>query len=291
MRGGIASFLNKRALGFFSRRVLPARPYRPEIVAALFEDIREQAPDHVAITGDLTNVSLEQEFEAAAQLLRRLGEPDWISLVPGNHDAYVHVEQERSWGLWSEYIASDANEHSAEGPADDPRGGYPTVRVRGPVAIVGLCSAIPTPLHLATGELGASQLERLEKQLAALGARNLARVVLVHHPPTDHDLKPRRRLIDAAALRDVLSRVGAELVLHGHKHRTSLHEIEGPDGPIPSIGTRSSSHAPDEEKKRAQYHIYEIDPGQPRRPGISLRTRGWDPVGKRFVEEERHHLS
>ena len=71
--------------------------------------------------------------------------------------------------------------------------------MRGPLALVGLCSAQPTLPFLAGGSLGAAQLERLEALLVELRERALVRVVLVHHAPVPGMVSARRALWDAPA--------------------------------------------------------------------------------------------
>ena len=61
--------------------------------------------------------------------------------------------------------------------ADDDEADFPHLRVRGPVAIINLSSAVPTPIHLAQGTLGAGQIERTARLLGETGARGLDRVV------------------------------------------------------------------------------------------------------------------
>ncbi len=290
------SFLNKRFFGWLSWNARRGRVHRPEVVEALLEDLKSQAPDHVAVTGDLTNVALEQEFIEAVRWLERLGKPERVSLVPGNHDAYVPIDSGRSWDHWAPFICSDSS--SAE-PVESPRGSsavtpldFPTLRLRGAVALVGVCSALPTAFFRATGRVGSAQLTRIEQTLQQLGERGLFRVVLIHHPPSEVDIAGRRRLVDAASLRGVFRRVGAELILHGHVHRTLWSEIEGPDGPIPVAGVRSASDIGVKEHKRAQYHLFGIEPrcdaGSKSR--IHVAIRGYDRAAECFVSEGEQWL-
>jgi 3',5'-cyclic AMP phosphodiesterase CpdA len=79
---------------------------------------------------------------------------------------------------------------------------------------------------------------------------------MIHHPVAKSGDSNRRALWDAEALRAVLERAGAELVLHGHKHRRRIAEVAGPDGAIPVIGVPSSSEIGSRQEKRAQYHVY-----------------------------------
>ena len=179
------ALLSKRFFGWLSWNLRRARSHRPEVLDVLFEDLRMQAPDHVAVTGDLTNISLESEFVEAARLLAQLGSPDWVSLIPGNHDAYVKMPMQRSWDYWASYMNTDDAPAGSRAPGFED---FPTLRVRGQVALVGLCSAAPTPLFQASGQLGSVQLARVEEVLNQLRDRGLYRVLLVHHPVVDQDI-------------------------------------------------------------------------------------------------------
>jgi 3',5'-cyclic AMP phosphodiesterase CpdA len=276
-----ADFAGKRFLGWLSWRASRGKTYRAEVLEALLRDLSTREADQIVVTGDLTNLACEHEFEQARDWLERLGPPERVSVVPGNHDAYAAIPRGRSWDRWSAYLDSD------EGAAP---GGFPTLRVRGSLALVGVCSARPSAPLLATGRLGAEQLERLDKLLADLADSPLCRVLLVHHPIIDGAASRRRALTDAAALRGVLARSGADLVLHGHGHRTMFGEIPGPHGSIPVVGVRSSSDIGHKPHKRAQYHLYEIEPrasagGGGARFHITARIRGYDPAGGCFSGE------
>ena len=101
------ALLNQRVLGYVSWQRRRYRVHRREVLDALVADLREQAPDHVAITGDLVNISLPAEFVQAAVWLRQLGTPDWVTVIPGNHDAYVEVKWREAWAHWSDYMCGD----------------------------------------------------------------------------------------------------------------------------------------------------------------------------------------
>jgi 3',5'-cyclic AMP phosphodiesterase CpdA len=273
----------KRLLGWLSWRVRRSRVHRPDVLEALIEDLHRVAPDQIVVTGDLTNVACEQEFVAARAWLQRIGEPARVSIVPGNHDAYAPIAREVSWDLWSEYLRSDP-----DGAGIAARDDFPTLRVRGGAALIGLSSAAPTALGLATGTLGEAQLARLDRLLAGLIDSPLCRILLIHHPPTPGVVTARRALTDAGALRALLRRRGVDLILHGHGHRTLIGSLEGPSGPIPVVGARSSSDVGHRPDKRAQYHLYEIEPasaGAARRFEIRLWIRGWDAHARRFAPE------
>ncbi len=150
--------------------------------------------------------------------------------MPGNHDAYVRAVAGRAAQDWGDYMRGDAGET------------FPFVRRRGKVALIGLSTSVPTLPLAATGRLGKEQLARLGDALAAT-KDELFRVVLIHHPPIP-GVNRFRRLHDAAELREVLRKHGAELVLHGHLHESSLIWISGPRESIPCIGAPSASGSP-----------------------------------------------
>ena len=236
---------------------------------------RPTGPDHVAVTGDLTNLALPGEFAAARDWLARLGPPARVTAIPGNHDATVRVPWQDGIGRWRPWMADDGT----------PAGGgrrpwrFPFLRRRGPVALIGLCSAVPTLPGSAAGWLGADQLARLPALLEAAGREGLFRIVMVHHPPLPGRGGWRRELRDREALRAVLRRDGAELVLHGHHHAVLRAEVEGPAGPIPVLGAplalRSRRDGP------AGWHLHRIARDgaraggsiQPSAPGTRLPAR------------------
>jgi 3',5'-cyclic AMP phosphodiesterase CpdA len=148
------------------------------------------------------------------------------------------------------------------------------------VALIGVSSAQPTNLFYANGSVGKSQLKRLEQILHRFAESGLCRVVLIHHPLSKEGIAQRRRLSDAQAVQDLLRRAGADLVLHGHTHRTSVVTVPGRNTTIPVVGVRSSSAIGHKPYKRARYHLYRIErldpPQDHRRFGITMVTRGYD---------------
>ena len=99
--------LNKRATGYFNWWRHRVHLHVPEALAGIVADIKAQKPDHIALTGDLVNVALPQEFRRAADWLAAFDAPDRITVIPGNHDVYVRSPGTRAMGLWGAYIAGD----------------------------------------------------------------------------------------------------------------------------------------------------------------------------------------
>jgi 3',5'-cyclic AMP phosphodiesterase CpdA len=267
---------SKRGLGYLNWLRKRRRIHRPEVLDKIVADLKAQRTDHVAVTGDLVNFSLSGEFGPARAWLDRLGKPHDVTVVPGNHDAYVRATAQFAQREWVDCMRGDENEI------------FPFVRRRGPIAIVGLSSALPTWPFAAIGRLGAAQLTRLGEILAALGSERLFRVVLIHHPPVDKHKHHLRRLVDAEAFIAVLGRCGTELVLHGHLHGWSHVELDGPSGRIPVLGVPSASGAHGHSDDPAGYNLYSID-GAPGAWRCEAVSRGFD--GDAVVEIGRRSLA
>lgn len=247
----VRDLLSKRVTGWLSWRYRRRQIHAPEALAAAVADLRRAKPDHIAVTGDIANISTASEFQQAAAWLRALGRPEDITLVPGNHDAYVPVAWAKSLGLWGAYMAGDG----ASPPTS--RDDFPLLRRRGVVAFVGLSTAVPRAPLIATGEVGTSQLARFEAIMGDL--RGLCRVVLIHHPPQIGGASRHKELSDQRAVRDAIARVGADLVLHGHMHRTMLGRIESPLGPVPVLGVASTSAHPASKYGAGGYNMIGVE--------------------------------
>lgn len=254
---GWRDLANKRLTGFFSWSQKRVKIHQPAVLKLLVDDLKRHAPDHTAITGDLINISLPQEFAAAAEWLETVGTADKVTIIPGNHDAYVPVPWDQSLALWAPYMRGTRSADSAETlpvSADD----FPFVRRLGPIALIGTSTAVPMPPFIAAGRLGEAQLARLRDHLRLSGDEGLFRIVLIHHPPFGGGAYKRKSLLDATGFQAILADVGAELVLHGHTHVSGLGRIRSPQGPIPVIGVPSASAIAAGHKDPSRYHLYRI---------------------------------
>jgi len=255
--------LNKRLTGYANLRFYRKSVHRPFAAEAAAREIRRLEPDHVVITGDVSNLALEVEFGLVRSFLDdTLGlPPDRVSLVPGNHDAYTmgsHRTQ-RFGRFFAPYLSSDL--------ADISSGtGFPYVRLRGPVAFVGLSTAVPRPPFVASGTLGDVQLQALEKVLDNPEVRARTLVLLQHHPwhnPPGFAKRLLEGLSDATAEGLLLRRVERGLLLHGHLHRRIHRTLATDRGHIDAIGATSASLLHDSDERMAGFNLYEIREGQP----------------------------
>lgn len=233
--------------------------------------VRDAAPDHVAITGDLVNLATRIEIEAARLWLETGFAPDKATLVPGNHDAYVPGALSRAKTAWRPWLVSDA---------DDPEAAlFPSYRRRGPVAIIGISSANATLPFAATGDFRRKQARAAGKLLDKARHDGLFRVVMIHHPPVRGAASWHKRLRGIGRFGKMLKQHGAELVLHGHTHLDTLYHLHGHDGPVPVVGIASASHGPGGRQPPAGFNLFDIDgePGNWRLVHRRMRMTGEGP--------------
>jgi 3',5'-cyclic AMP phosphodiesterase CpdA len=243
----LGDLAGKRALGYLNWIRNRHKFHRRDVLDALLADVQTQAPDQIAVTGDFVNLALAAEFEPARAWLESVGSPERVAIVPGNHDAYVRITRHRFSETFEDYLRGDA-----------PDGGepFPFLRRRGPLALIGVSSAVPTPPLMATGRLGRSQLDALDRILTDLSAAQAFRVLLIHHPlRSDSRVK---RLTDSKPLLALLERRGVDLILHGHDHVHSTLWVHGPSGAIPAIGVPSASAVAHGRYPAAAYNLFSI---------------------------------
>jgi 3',5'-cyclic AMP phosphodiesterase CpdA len=263
--------MGKRALGYLNWvRNRHARHAR-EVVDDLTADLLAQSPDHVAVTGDLVNIGLEAEYAPARTWLETLGSPRDVTLVPGNHDAYVASTFPRCAELWRDYMLGDDAPLAA-------RVRFPYVRRRGPLLLIGVSTAVPTAPFMATGRLGSQQRDELAALLTRHAADDCFRVLMIHHPLRSSRSRTHKRLTDSAALLELLRRHGVQLILHGHDHEHSLMWFDGPAGRIPAVGVPSASAVDDSKHDPAAYNLFRVA-----RDGDAWRCH-WTVRGLRSAE-------
>jgi 3',5'-cyclic AMP phosphodiesterase CpdA len=269
---------NKRVFGFFNWHRNRAGFFDASVLTAITDDIRVTHPDHIVVTGDLVNLGLDAEYDAALAWLQTLGEPKDVTVVPGNHDAYLHRSIARYSATWLPY---------ANGDHPNPTMAFPFIRRRGPLALIGLSTAVATAPFMATGLVEESQAEAFGKALAETGSEGLCRIVLIHHPPVSSLTSWPRRLIGAKLVRKQIALHGAELVLHGHNHRTTIAHVDGPTGKVPVVGAAAPSILPNAHHPGGAYNLLRIEGERGGAYAIRMTERGFRDGTITTVSEEK----
>lgn len=277
----------KRALGFANWHRRRKRDHLRSALDRLVDDIHAQAPDHIAVTGDLVNIGLPGEYVQAARWLEELGPPDRVSLVPGNHDIYVKLRHDPGVERWRSYMLPDVGGREL---TSNSQTGFPYARLVGDVALICLNSAVPTRPGFASGRLGAAQLRVAEDLLRAASDQKLFRCILIHHPPLPGQATRLRGLDDADDFRKLIETVGADLVLHGHNHYNMLAWCAHRGAQIPVVGVPSASMGRTRGREAlARYNLFSIS-----REGagwtVELAGRGLAQPDGPVIELERRTL-
>jgi 3',5'-cyclic AMP phosphodiesterase CpdA len=263
----------EEAFWHFGRR----RSFNMRLLERMVEDLKRQATDHVAVTGDVVNAGLSSEFSHSGNWMSQLRETYDLSFVPGNHDATTSHSATKMQAAFSPWMTGDGQ----------AAGEFPYLKVRGPLALVGLSSAVPSPTFYATGLLGGEQLEKAALLLKDTQARQLCRVILIHHPPVAIKHQRRRGLVDHDMLDALIQTCGAELVLHGHQHESSLVHLRTPTGDVPVVGAPCASANPCSGQSAAGYNLFTFV-----RHGagwsIEMRARRIDHATDMIVDDARH---
>ena len=143
---------------------------------------------------------------------------------------------------------------------------------------------------MATGRLGKKQLEAFAELLRQTGAKGLARVVLIHHPPLAGVTPPLRGLSDAVAFERIVRDFGAEAILHGHTHQQAVRSLPSRaartvGGAVPVLGAPSAAAAASDPRYRAAYHLVRLD-REGERWRVGARVRGLRPESAAIGERE-----
>lgn len=174
---------------------------------------RDARPDHVVLTGDLTEDGAPEQLALLTGLLLESGlDPARVTLVPGNHDAY------RGRAAFAEAF---------EGPLAP----FASASARGAVdlgdaVLLPVDSTIDQHFVRAAGHLGAEQRDRVD----ALAGDGRTVLVAQHHPPLRHAcglLAWFQELVDVDSATELVGRRDNVYVVHGHTHGRTDHGLPG----------------------------------------------------------------
>ncbi len=161
--------------------------------------VKEERPDLLVVTGDLTTDGYVAEFEAAKRFLDGLDVKEKL-IVPGNHDA-----RNLGYMIFEELIGPRFNCYRGSD-----------------VTIVGLDSTEP---DVDDGHVGREHYDDIRNNLSGPGVRMLA---LHHHLiPIPGTGRERQIPTDAGDLLGIIKEAGVDIVLSGHKHLAWVWNLDG----------------------------------------------------------------
>jgi 3',5'-cyclic AMP phosphodiesterase CpdA len=271
---GWRDLLGKRLTGYLNWKLRRHDELNSETLASLVAHLQAQKADFTAVTGDLVNLALPFEIDRAGKWLKALGTSDKVAACPGNHDAYVPGALESAQKMWGEYLQGETLDDAA----------FPFVRRVGELAVISCSSAVPTRPFLAIGRFDEKQAERLGRILKLMGEAGYFRTVLIHHPPNPELQHPSFGLKGHKLFRQVIAEHGAELILHGHTHRSSIHSIPGKDKEVPVVGVAAASAAQGGTlDDPARYNLFRIERSGDGSWSCTMREYGFQRLGSDIV--------
>lgn len=268
---------SKRITGYVNWHRNRSRHIHEGVIDMLAADLWSKEPDHLAVTGDLVNLALDIEIDLARRWLEALGPAERISVVPGNHDAYVPGAFDKACKAWGRWMTGDGRN------APLNRHAFPYMHVRGPVALIGVSTARATAPFMATGFFERGQARRMAYLLDEAGRQGLFRVILIHHPPVRDAAPAHKRLFGISLFQKTVRTHGAELVLHGHTHLPTLYAIPGKNASVPVLGVAAAGEGSGLLRPLAQYNLVEID-GEPGDWHVHLARHGLSSAGAEVSE-------
>ncbi len=278
----LRELFSKRITGYVNWQRNRKKHLFGDTLDRLVDAVQAQTPDHLAITGDLVNLATGIEINNVKEWLENVGEPQDISVIPGNHDAYVPGALKKALAAWQPYMLGDD-----DAPDQSPH--FPYLRVRGPVALIGCSTAHATPPFSANGTFGRNQAQKTAELLRTTGERGLYRVIMIHHPPVRGAAPDYKRMYGIGRFGEMLKQEGAELVIHGHTHLDTLFHLPGRDGTVPVVCIASASQAPGGKKPPAGYNLFSIS-GSRGNWEASRERYAMDEKDRNFTLVESHRL-
>ena len=236
--------------------------------------------DHLMITGDITNISLNDEFAYARKLINEYylskmsndtEKEAWryLSAIPGNHDTYTPTSVEKD--LFGNHFGDTLGYQQSNTPTTlNDR--FPAVKTlvtscgTTSVIILSLLSGVPTKPFVAAGYIGKQQLDRASVMISQAREHNpkAYSVVLMHHPPIAryaeewsekmHGLPKEEK----EAINDFCTKENIDLLLHGHTHQP-FNGTPLSSNHTTVIDNGSSTYTLPEKNPVGRHHIYTIE--------------------------------
>ena len=201
----------------------------PDLLERSILEINDMDPTAVVVSGDLTDAGYRQEFELSAEYVSRFRCGN-LMVIPGNHDSrnvgYIHFE--RLFGERYSVIEFDE------------------------AIMVGVDSSEP---DLNDGRVGREHYGFIRDCFENAGDK--LKIFVVHHHlvPIPGTGRERNIIFDAGDVLELLSDLGVDLVLSGHKHVPYSWRLENMF--IVNAGTASTTRL--RGNTRPSYNIIEID--------------------------------
>ncbi len=239
----------------------------PQIESALRALVSEADPELIVASGDLTHRNQQESHARAAALLRSLERP--LLVVPGNHDIPMLPP-----ARWTSTFAA----FQREWPETEP------VYRSEHVVACGLNSV--RSWRRQAGGLSDEQIARAAGVLADSPPAAL-RIVALHHQLASPPWRTGKRPVaHRSNVLDGLAKAGAELILSGHAHQSSIverREFQSGEGGVVLATAPGLGHPRPKRRGEARgLHLFEADERT-----IRALTYAWNGEGFTEIADRR----
>ncbi len=244
-----SELLSKRMFGFINWQKKRRNIHLFDTLGRLIAEVKKQSPDHIAVTGDLVNLALPDEYLVA----RNLAGTSRLAARRHARRRQPRTPTSKRWSanrsasgarICAATIRPSQRFRSCAGADRSPSSTFDGGRIRADArdrqARRGTTHA--SSRHPEKARRG----RRVPYRLAASSAGS----------------EPRRksqRLLDGRALIATIAQAGADLVIHGHEHVHSVAWIDGAGRRVPVVGVPSASASPRGHWQPAGFNLYRIE--------------------------------
>ena len=194
-------------INFYFRR---RKKYPLQLLNSLIQSVKNSAYDLLIISGDLTNVSHEYEFQKAREILDPLLD-ERTFIIPGNHDRYIHSAIYPT-DLFEKYFSEYMGEKIGSST-------YIYLKKINNYHILGWDSNYPSGIGIASGRIDSKVID---ETIQYLKNRSIHEYFLVcHHPlwnPYGYEETKYHRMVNREEVIQKLNEYPPSFYFHGHKH-------------------------------------------------------------------------
>ncbi|EMJ95623.1 metallophosphoesterase family protein [Leptospira alstonii] len=239
----------KMLVGYLNYNLRRRKKYPKKVWDSILNFILETNPDAIVVSGDITNVSHEEEFKTAEKILSELPRKK-VFYIPGNHDRYMRqsVGENAFYEKYFSELSGESISHNAH---------YIRIKKIGGLHFVGWDSNNPLSILNAYGRIQPEVVLQTKRFLSEKKIRNY--VLVCHHPiwnPVDRQETVHHKLLNREEIASLLKERPPLVYLHGHVH-TNWVKFPGSELPYYVVNSASSTRLPD-KRHESGFHLLEI---------------------------------
>ena len=239
---------SKRFLGVANTFFRRARQFPLYRAKKLVKQISKMKWDHLVISGDLTQLSLESEFSLARETFDPLLKNNTrVTIIPGNHDRYV--SETFSDDLFKKYFGVFFGKEEVH-----------SLEINSDWVIIGWDSVHPNDLFTASGTVRRSTIIETEKIIRSF-SKNKKFIIVNHYPltfPINWKFDHSHELYNLLPVQKWILRFPQiRLYLHGHIHKNWVHNLSRESDKELLLVNSAASSAKPFPGQRSSFHQIE----------------------------------